>query len=63
MACTFLIAGVFCIQWPLRIVQRLGAVLGEEEPAGRRRQRLIWFVRFLGALALLNATMLLTVRS
>lgn len=67
MACAFLAAGILCIQWPGRVVQWLGAALGESagvEPGSRRQRRLVWFVRFLGALALVNATMLFhTVRS
>lgn len=67
MACTFLAAGILCIQWPGRVVRWLGAILGEnpgEGSADRRWRRLVWFVRFLGALALVNATMLFhTVRS
>lgn len=65
MAIAFLVAGGLCIQRPERIAQWLGDTMkgvggGEAaEAAWLRGRGMILFIRFIGALALLNAVMLL----
>ena len=61
MAIVFLLAGIFCINRPTVIVKWVAALLksagNPEEPAWLKSRGVLFFIRLLGFLALINATM------
>ena len=62
IALIYFIAGVICVQRPARLVEWLGKAVSRTTDGGRpswlQGRGVIYFIRFIGALALLNAVTL-----
>ena len=61
MALMFLLAGILCINRPILIVKWIAAILksagNPNEPAWLNSRGVLFFIRLMGFLALINATM------
>lgn len=60
MGLLFLIIGIFCIQRPRFIADRIALLLkggGNEPPAWLLSRGMVFFIRLIGFLALVNAAM------